>query len=234
MRPGPQIAGSATQHTSRWKWRLLFLILCGLLIVISAGLFFWWQHYQTTPAYTLALLVDAAQRDDAAAFDRVVDMDRVVDNFIPQIVQTTGGFPDGVAATLRTPLQSIAPGVMATVKQTVNAETRKQISEVARPLTTRPFLLMAVAIPFTTDIREKDDRAKATINAGDHQVELLMERQDGGHWRVTSLRDNALAVRIVTNILKDLPARGLDGEMRKQAEEDLRGTIRKLPVFSDK
>ena len=93
-------SGVANAPSRKWRW--IFLILVGLLIVISTGLFVWWQHYQTTPAYTLALLVDAAQQNDGKAFDQIVDMDKVVDNFVSQMGQTTGGISEGFARTVRT------------------------------------------------------------------------------------------------------------------------------------
>jgi hypothetical protein len=206
------------------------LILVGLVIIGAAAGFFWWQHYETTPAYSLALVVDAAQRNDAAAFDRLIDMEKVVDNFMPQVVQTaTGGLASDLAGGLRTQLQSLAPGIMSSVKQTIKEEIRKRINELAGSAGARPFFLTALAMPFKANISESNGTAKASINTVDHQVELSMERIDDSHWRVTSLRDDALAARIANNIVKDLPGSGsqLDKEMRKQLEENLR----KLPLL---
>ncbi|HEY0384430.1 MAG TPA: hypothetical protein VGC64_00395, partial [Pyrinomonadaceae bacterium] len=45
---------------------LVLLILAGLLLGLAIGFFFWWRSYKTGPAYSLALLVDAAQRNDDA------------------------------------------------------------------------------------------------------------------------------------------------------------------------
>ena len=217
-------------NTRGHKLRWFALILGGLLLIALAGAFFWWQHYKTTPAYSLALLVDAAQRNDDAAFDRLIDMEKVVDNFMPQVLQTTaGGVASDVANSLRTQIQSLAPGVMATVKETLKKEIRKRINELAGSSGARPFFLTALAIPFKAKISESDETAKALINSGDHQVELSMERIDGSYWRVTSLRDDELATRVADNILKDLPGSGsqLDKEMQKQLRENLR----KLPLL---
>jgi hypothetical protein len=217
-------------HKLRWAG----LILGGLLLVAFAASFFWWQQYKTTPAYSLALVVDATQRNDGEAFDRVVNMDKVVDNFLPQVAQTaTGGLASDVVASLRTQLQSLAPGVMAAVKQDIKEEIRKRINEVAGSSGARPFFLTALAIPFKANISESDETAKATINAGAHQVELTMERLDGGYWRVIALRDEALAGRIANNIVKYLPGSGsqLDKQMRKQLQENLPETLRKLPLL---
>jgi len=204
------------------------LILAGLLIIGAAAGFFWWQHYKTTPAYSLALVVDAAQRNDGAALDRLIDMDKVVDNLMPQVAKTaTVGLASDFASGLRTQLQSLAPGVKASVKQTIREEIRKRINELAGSAGARPFFLTALAMPFKANISESNGTAKASIN--DHQVELSMERIDGSHWRVISLRDDALATRIGNNIVKDLPGSGsqLDKEMRKQLQENLR----KLPLL---
>ena len=216
------------------KLRRVGLILVGLLLVVFVAACFWWLHYKTTPAYSLALVVDSAQRNDTAAFDRVVDMDKVVDNFVEQVAQTTsGGLASGVATPLRTQLESLAPNVMASVKQTIKEETRKRITEVAASSSARPFFLTALAIPFKADISKSDETAKVTINTGADQVELTMQRLEGGQWRVVAMRDEALAGRVANNIVKYLPGSGspLDKQMRKQLREKLPETLRKLPLL---
>jgi len=223
---------SDTTRSHKLRW--IGLTLGGLLLVVFVAGLVWWQHYKTTPAYSLALVVDAAQRNDGAAFDQVVDMDKVVDNFLPQVAQTaTGGLASDVAAALRTQLQSLAPGVMASVQQTIKEEIRKRINEVAESSGARPFFLTALGIPFKADISESDETAKAKMNAGAHEVELTMKRLDGGHWRVIALRDEALAGRIANNIVKYLPGSGsqLDKQMRKQLQDRLAEPLPKLPLL---
>jgi len=219
---------SRTKSSHKLRW--FALILAGLLIIVLAGAFFWWQHYKTTPAYSLALLVDAAQRNDDAAFDRLIDMQKVLDNFMPQVLQTAaGGVVSDVANSVRTQIQSLAPGVMATFKETLKEEIRKRINELAGSSGARPFFLTALAIPFKAKISESDETAKALIDSGDHQVELSMERIDGSYWRVTSLRDDELATRVADNILKDLPGSG--SQLDKEVQKHLRENLRKLPLL---
>jgi hypothetical protein len=222
-------------HTKRaHKLRWLAVVFGGLLLIGFAAGFFWWQHYKTTPAYSLALVVDAAQRNDGAAFDRMIDMEKVVDNLMPQVTQrATGGLAADFAGALRTQLQSLAPGVMASVAQTIKEEIRKRTNELSGSSGARPFILTALAVPFKAHISETDGTAKALINSGNEQVELTMERGDGSHWRITSLRDDALATRVANNIVKDLPGSGsqLDKEMRKQLQEKLPETLRQLPLL---
>ena len=213
--------------TRRWLW----LIPGGLLLAALLVFFACWQYFKTTPAYSLAILVDAAQRNDQAAFDRVVDLDQVIDTFIAQAAQgsTVGLTPESVTP-VRMQLQSLAPEASASIKQVVKEEIRTRINEVAASSGSRPFLLIALAMPFAADIKQSSDSAQITIKDND-QIELQMERRDGADWKVISLRDQALAARVVQGIIKNLP------ETESQIDKQLRalpGTLKKLPLFNTK
>src|SRR6202521_5884498 len=68
--------------------RVLGFIAIVLVVVIVGALvggYFWWRHYQSQPAYSLALLVDAAQRNDDAEIDRLLDMDKITTDFVTQV-----------------------------------------------------------------------------------------------------------------------------------------------------
>ena len=53
--------------------------LLACLVVALGVAFLSWRHYQTTPTYSLALLVDAAQRNDMPDVDKIVDTDKIVE-----------------------------------------------------------------------------------------------------------------------------------------------------------
>src|ERR1700712_3988200 len=65
-------------------------ILGGIIAVIAIigviGGYFYWQSLKKTPQYSLALLVDAARKDDQKTIDSLVDTNAVVDDFMPQII----------------------------------------------------------------------------------------------------------------------------------------------------
>src|SRR5882762_4518616 len=88
---------SAYSAPSSKRGRLgkVLLIIGGLLVLILicavAGGYFWWSSYKQKPAYSIALVVDAVQRNDMKTFDTLVDTDKVVDNFMPQFTDTTTG-----------------------------------------------------------------------------------------------------------------------------------------------
>jgi len=215
-----------TTPKRRWPWLVSGALLLAGLVVFFA----WWQYFKTTPAYSLALLVDAAQRNDQAAFDRVVDLDRVIDTFIAQVGPgSTMGLTPRSVTPVRTQLQSLAPEASAGVKQVVKEEIRTRINELAASSGPRPFLLIALAMPFAAEIKQSGDSAQVSLNSS--EVELVMERGEERSWKLTSLRDQALAARVVDDIVKSLPG------TESQADKQLRAapeTLQKLPLFSAK
>lgn len=223
---------SVTYKSPKRRW--LWLIPAGLLLAGLVVFFAWWQYFKTTPAYSLALLVDAAQRNDQVAFDRVVDLDQVIDTFIAQAAQssTVGLRPESVTP-VRMQLQSLAPETSADIKQGIKEEIRRRINELAASSGPRPFLLIALAMPFAADIKENGDSVQVRIDRS--QVELVMERSEGSNWKLTSVRDQALAARVVDDIVKHLPGLGSqsDQQMRKQLRS-LPETLQKLPLLNAK
>src|SRR5207253_9758627 len=77
----PKRGGGALKILAVMDALLFVIVLC-----IAIGGYFWWQHQKASPAYSVALLVDSVQHDNMQEFDEVVDMDKVVDNFVSQIV----------------------------------------------------------------------------------------------------------------------------------------------------
>ncbi len=216
---------SVTQKTSRR--RRLWLIPGGLVIISLVVFFAWWQYFKTTPTYCLALVVDAARQNDRAAFDRVVDLDRVIDNFIAQGAQASAnGLPTATVTSMRTQIQSLAPGPSEAIKEAVREEIRNRINELAGSSAAQPFLVTALALPFVTEIHQRGESAQMRVSRA-AEVELLMERSEAGNWQVTSLRDQALAGRVISGILKQLPQS--QSEVEKQIDRQLRTLPEKLP-----
>ncbi len=220
---------SVTQTPSKRRrlWLIAAFVIVGLVVFFA-----WWQYFKTTPAYALALLVDAAQQNDRAAFDRVVDLDRVIDNFIAQGAQDSAvGLTPALVTSVRLQLQSLAPETIAAVKEGVREEIRNRINELAGPASARPFAVTALAVPFVTEINQYGESAQVRINRT-AEVELIMERRESGNWQVTSLRDQALARQVVSGIVKQLPQS--ESELYKQVRRQLRAlpeNLQQLPLL---
>lgn len=223
---------SLMQKSSRLRW--LWLVPGFLLIAVLVICLAWWQYFKTTPAYTLALLVNAAQQNDRATFDRVVDLDQVIDNFISEGARDSAiGLSTELVTSVRMQLQTLAPETTAGIKEAVKEDIQNRINELAGSSGARPFLLTALAMSFVTEINQNGDEAQVKMNRTD-EVELFMDRREGSNWKVTSLRDRALAARVVSVIVKSLPRSGsLDEQLRKQ----LRGlpeTLQKFPLLNER
>ena len=101
-------------------------IALGLILIIGAiGGYFYWQRLKKTPQYSLALMVDAARRDNQKAIDELIDTDATVDDFMPQItakaVELYGrNLPPATIAKIA----QVAAPVLPIVKQRARGNSR--------------------------------------------------------------------------------------------------------------
>jgi hypothetical protein len=219
---------------------LIFLVLFGVVLLgIAAALYFWWQSYKARPNYSLALVVDAAQRNDMAQFDELVDMDRVVDNFVPQVVEKAGAqssssfsLPGGA---LRKQLQAQLLKLAPQVKQRVREEVAGQVKEISARAGGKPFFLVAVALPFVVDTKENGDTAQVNATFKDRPIELTMQR-NGERWKIVGVKDDVLVTRILENVARDLPADAatppIPDNLRKKLEKQLPGKLPDIPILT--
>ena len=215
----------------------IIALALGLLVVGAViGGYFWWQNYKTKPAYSLALLVDAVQRNDTAAFDGIVDTDKIVDNFVPQVTEKAfGRYASALTAPLRSQVETLIPKLLPGVKQKVHEEVVAQVKELSTRAEGKPFILVALGLPYVVDIKQDgDNKASVAVNLKDRPVTLAMERS-GERWKIVSITDDTLATRIVDSIEKDLPAIGsrLEKEVRKNLKKNLPGGLPNIPLLND-
>src|SRR5215204_2372953 len=73
----------------RWVRVLAIFALIVLVVVVVAGVggFLWWRNYQSSPAYALTLLIDAAQRNDPAEFQKRINDDEIAKNMVAIVSQ---------------------------------------------------------------------------------------------------------------------------------------------------
>lgn len=206
---------------------IVLLVIAGLLLGLAIGFFFWWRSYKTGPAYSLALLVDAAQRGDTAGIDEIVDTNKVVANFAPQVTEHAAGrFGTALTPALRKQVEALVPRLLPRVQQTVHEEVIRKVKEIGARAEGKPFVLIALSIPYILDITEGGDTAKAVATQNERTIELTMQR-NGERWKIIGMKDEALAKRIVDDIARDLPAVGapLEKEIRNQIKKNLPGGV---------
>jgi hypothetical protein len=198
--------------------RRRILFVAGGLGVVLAGLvlagYGWYGSYRSSPPYSLALLADAAGRDDAPTIDALLDVDAVTRGLVPQVkakiaerAQGAGAIPAPVRRYVEQNAAVLIPGA----RDAVRAAVVEQIGGgVAEGVGRYPFFLGAVGVRFAADeIREEGDVATVTFTRNERPVELMMQRGGNlGHWRIVSVRSDELATRISDNLARGLPALG--------------------------
>jgi hypothetical protein len=201
------------------------------LLIIAAVLFFlvggaavggylWWRHYQGGPAYSLAVLVDASQRDDNATVDSILDIDKVSEDLVSQVRERNAGssslIPSDWSAKADSALLSLTPKL----KETVHDELVKELHRLTEPAAGKPFIVVALAISGFATIKEENNVARAAVNIKDEQLQLTMQ-PEAGHWRITAVQDDKLATMIADSVKKNLPktTAPLQDEVHKQLEK---------------
>jgi hypothetical protein len=215
----------------RRRWPRVLAILAGLVLVIvvvaAVGGFFWWRRYQSTPAYTLALLIDAAQRNDAAEFQKLIDDDEIAKNMSASVSQKAAArYGFGVKSTVQAQIDAMLPPALQRLKPAIHDEVVKQIKEFASKSEPRPFIFLVAAVPSLVNVTNEGDTAKATANLSNRTIELGM-RYDADRWKVTDFKDDVVVERVVDNVMKELPAIDTFDAKSSLLEQFMRGKPRR-------
>src|SRR5690349_16707116 len=112
----------------------IFLVLgavFGIFLLIGAiAGFFYWQSVKSTPQYSLALLVDAARRDDKDKVAQLIDTEQVVNNFMPQIAaKATELYGRNLPPQVISRVAQIVTPLMPAIKEKARAELPNFIRE---------------------------------------------------------------------------------------------------------
>ena len=234
----PKISLEPFSNAER-KSKRLFVI--GLTVVVTiivtavVGGLLYYLSLKNTPQYSLALLVDAAKRDDNAEIDRLIDINSVVDDFMPQVtdkaIELYGrGQPPQVlqkVARLATPL-------LPAVKERARAELPRVTRERTERLGYVPFFAMVMGADRYLEITVNGDSALVKSKMPEHPLEVKM-RCNGDRWQIVGVRDEQLATNIARKIGQEIMAVAVNGksaadkfgignlsELLRQAEELVR------------
>jgi hypothetical protein len=203
-----------------------FLLAVAVAAVVAGG-YFWIQSYKSKPAYSLALVVDAVQRNDIPAFDSLVDTDKIVESLVPQVTDKMGGqYASAVPAVLRQQLESMAPRVLPGIKQQVHDDLVAQVRALSAGTEGKAFPLLAVSMPYLVGIAQTGDTAKATPKLSLRPMELTMERS-GDRWKIVGVRDDLLLQSIMESITREIPAVG--PQIKKTVKRANRGPSFEVP-----
>jgi uncharacterized membrane protein len=212
LESGPGNKPQARRKSRRWL-RILALLALVVVVVIGlagAGGFFWWRHYQTTPAYSLALLIDAAQRDNREEFAKRIDDEEVARNMAAAVSKKASArYGLAMSSATQQKIDQAMPALLPRLKQTINDEVAKEIKNfvAVSPPNPKPFIILLVSVPTLLTITTEGDVAKAASAMTQGSFELTM-RRDADRWKVTGFNDDGVVQRVVDNVIKELPPIG--------------------------
>jgi hypothetical protein len=188
----------------RGKRRKILKIVAGavLVLLVAGGIagYFYWQNLKKTPQYSLALLVDAARRDDQKTIDEVINTNAVVDDFMPQITgKAIELYGRGLPPETISRISLIAQPVMPAIKERARDALPKMIRDKTAKFQNIPFWAMAAGAERYLEIRIEGDIAYVKSKIPDRPLEVIM-RRNGEKWQIVGVKDEELATRIAEKV----------------------------------
>lgn len=202
--------GGYTSPPERGRFRSAALwlscIIAAIIVAALIGFYFYWQNMKSTPQYSLAVIVDAAGANDEPTVNRLVDIDAVVDDFLPQITdKAVELYGRGMPADVIRRVEKVAAPVMPAVKERARAELPGAIRQKTNEFGSVPFAAMVLGADTYLDIGINGDDAVVRSRLPEHDFEVRM-RRDGRAWKIVGLTDQKLATTIARRVGQDILA----------------------------
>ena len=194
----------------RWPRVLAIFGLLVLVVVVVAvaGAFFWWRYYQSTPAYSMTCLVDAARRNDQTEFQKYINDDELAKNMVASVSQKAAArYGYALNSSIQQKIDNTLPALMPRLKQTVHDQLFAEIQKLGPAPEGRTFIYLLVTVSRLLTVATEGDTAKVKASLMGRSFDLTMQRA-ADRWQVTDCKDDVLVQRVVDGVMKDLPAIG--------------------------
>lgn len=187
------------------------------MILTTVAGWLYYQRLKTTPQYSLALLVDAARRDDRKTVNEIVDIDAVVSDFVPQVLKKAAElYGRGVPQPIIDRLAGVAEPIIPAIKDRARGQLAKVIRDRTESFGKVPFFVMVLAADRYLVIETSGDSALVKGREND-RLELKMQRS-GDRWRVVGINDDQLATDVARSIGQQIFAAAVEGVTNKAGE----------------
>jgi len=210
--PRSSFSPSATGKQRKRRWPKVLAILAAfcilVVLVVFAGAYFWWRNFQTSPAYSVALIVDAAQRNDMPALESRLDDEAIAKSIVASVREKASSrYGLALSDPLQRRIDGLLPTLLPQLKATIHSEVAKEIKDFSSRAESKPFVVVALAISSFLTITTEGDNARVVAPLPDRVIEVAMLR-DGERWKVVDFKDDVLVQRVVDGLMKDLPVIG--------------------------
>src|SRR6476620_2637254 len=148
------------------------LVVLSMLLIAGLAGYIYYRSLRGTPQYSIALLIDAAKRDDKPQIDSLVDIDAVVDDFLPQITgKAVELYGRGLSPAVINRMEVIATPILPAVKQRARAELPRVIRDRSEEFGYVPFFGMVMGAQRYLDISVSGDTAVVKSKIKEHPLE---------------------------------------------------------------
>lgn len=201
------------------KKRWIIAAVCIVIIAAAAiGGIGYWRYLRTTPQYSLALIVDAARRDDKADLDRLVDTGAVVDGFVPQVTEKAADiYARGMSQSIVRRIATVAQPLLPAIKGRARDELPKLIRKQTDRFSHLPFAGFVLGADRYLDIAVEGNIAIIRSKLPEHKFEFTMKRS-GDVWQIVDVRDDELATRIAQAIGQEIIGIAASGELKRAGQ----------------
>ncbi|MEJ7625056.1 MAG: hypothetical protein WKF34_13765 [Pyrinomonadaceae bacterium] len=203
---------------SRRLFVITAVVVLSIVAIVGVGGLLYYRSFRGTPQYSLALLVEAAKSDDKPQIDRLVDINAVVDDFVPQITGKAvelygrGQPPEVLQAAAR-----MARPILPAVKERARAELPRVIRQRTESFGYVPFAAMVMGADKYLDISTTGDIATIKSKLPEHPLEAKM-RRNGEIWQIVGVKEEKLATDIARRIGQEIMAIAASGGARGAAD----------------
>jgi hypothetical protein len=199
---------------ARRSRRIILTIAGSLLVIVGVavlGGYLYWRSFIDTPQYSLALLVDAARRGDQAQVDEIVEIDSIVDQFLPQITgKAIEMYGRGLSAQTIARVARVATPVMPALKERARVKLPGLIRKKTERFESVPFAAMVIGADRYLDIEPDGDTAVLRSKLPEHSFEVRMQRNGHG-WKIVGVQDDGLATEIAQKVGQEIIAVASNG-----------------------
>ena len=184
--------------------KIFGISLLAFLLLFALGGYLFLRSYKPTPQYSLALLVDAARREDQAAIDELINTDAIVEDFMPQITdKAVELYGRGLTPAVIKKIAQVTAPLIPAVKQRARDEVPSLVREKTKPFESVPFWGIVLGASRYLEISEEGDKAVVKSKLPDRPLEITMKR-NGDRWKVVGLKDEVLARKVAEKIGQEL------------------------------
>lgn len=203
---------------SKQTLKIIAITLVSVVAVAAVAGFLYYRSFWNTPQYSLALLVDAAKRDDKPEIDKLVNIDTVVDDFVPQITnKAVEMYGRGLPPTIIGKVAKLATPLFPALKQRARAELPRVIRDRTARFGNVPFFAMVLGAEKYLDITVTGDTALVKSKLPEHTLEMTMRRIDG-RWQIAGVKDEKLATDIARAVGQQIITIAIGGLNKESAD----------------